>query len=229
MIAAPPIATEYARRMQSRLLVTVLGVLLATSCTQRKEESSKAVEVPAVPFATGPVAADRLVQALAQHGGRRLQLESATLSYVREDGSMDPAYGRFEAMLISPAAPEPADDPKRPLGAPAPAAPAVVNRECLSLSWAPGTGLATAQPSFCMGMFASAPVRIRCSVSALWARAIADGAPRGALASLSMRAGIDAGGGQLWQFHIDDAPRGVSFRRSYPDDCAPIVELPIER
>ncbi|MDQ3370121.1 MAG: hypothetical protein M3680_32285 [Myxococcota bacterium] len=218
--------------MRSRSLVVVLGVLLALlapSCKQRDDEAVKAVASPTVPFASGPVPADRLLQALAAHGEGRLQLETATLSYVREDGSMDPTYGRFEATLIGAAAPEPDDDPQRPLGAPAPAPRTFVHRECVKLEWAPGRGLHPAFPALCMGVFGGAPLRFRCSVLAVWARAIADGAPRGALARTSISASFAASGDAMWSFEIDDAPRGVSFRRSYPDDCAPIVESPVER
>ncbi|MEZ4368547.1 MAG: hypothetical protein R2939_20045 [Kofleriaceae bacterium] len=143
--------------------------------------------------------------------------ESLAVRYGRADGTLDPAYGEFEAVLVRLPGVV-ADDPARPLGAPPPTPTETMS--CRDVTF-DRRGLRDGERSMCFTM--GTPVaRLRCTPDQIWQRAIADGAPAAALATVTFRAAM----GATWTFTIDDEPRAVHVYGTYPDDCAPVVEAP---
>jgi hypothetical protein len=63
----------------------------------------------------------------------------------------------------------------------------------------------------------SLPEPAKCSVAAIWRRALSDGAPHPAFADLRLE---PHGRARRWTFEITDhAKEQTVFRKSYPDDC----------
>jgi hypothetical protein len=135
-------------------------------------------------------------------------------SYLRKDGALDPTYGRLELELhVLDSVDGVIDDPNRPTGAPVPdVEPAEKPRDrCPKLTFGGGGWISEDRSCTKMKQLAGGP---RCSVAQIWTKAIAQGAPDNAVAILQ----FDARGGS-WTFRITDKLRGVSFYRSYTDDC----------
>lgn len=213
--------------MTARVAVAALGaaaIVVGSGCKRKSEESGRAVAAGSATPATPPTRiADRLIaEALARNPN--MTINRLEIDYVAADGTLAPSYGELEITLQGPEPGPPPDDPKRPIGAPVP--PPTTNRECRAESWVKGTWEPRNQYGQAMCFGSAAPRPLRCTVLAIWSRAIAEGAPRDALAKLGLMHGMGEGGGNEWDFSIEDAPRNISFRRSYPDDCDPTVEAP---
>jgi hypothetical protein len=179
-----------------------------------------------VPASTGPTAGApfqidaqlRSVRERAAHHPKKLVMSRLEINYARADGTLDPKYGTLEVSFAVPPAP-PADDPNRPIGAPLPPPPsAQQDMDCPEWKFADGHW--QQHETICMGMSVLAPAH--CTIAQVWARAIADEAPPGALATLA----LEEGPPQQWLFTISDPPRNVDFRKTYADDCEPVLEKP---
>jgi hypothetical protein len=151
--------------------------------------------------------------------GRKLEMSKLEIAYARADGMLDAEYGTLAIDYRVPPAP-PADDPKRPIGAPLPPPPTgQTSMDCPSFSVEQGR--IVEGKTLCMGFQSLTPPR--CTVAQVWARAIADQAPKAALASLELH---ESDGAQSWSFAISDPPRNIDFKHLYPDDCVAVVERP---
>lgn len=167
-----------------------------------------------------PLTADVLIQQAKQRA-EGYALARIQIEYVGPDGMLDPRYSKgLVAFTQRPA--EPDDDPQRPTGAPVPKPPRPQRPKCPTWSWEPGAWTPT--EGYCGAQQIKA---VRCPVTVIWQRAIDDGAPRDALAKLTLLGKSERStGGLRWSFEIRDTTRGVSFARSYADDCGPIAEAP---
>jgi hypothetical protein len=140
-------------------------------------------------------------------------------SYARSDGTLDPTYGVFEAVLGNPTE-APADDPDRPTGAPIRTTPLKPPRDrgCLSVSWSREAGWQLADHHCATRPTVLGP---RCSLAEIWRRALDHKAPEDAVAVLKI--GYPRSH-DYWQFSIQDPLRKVSLHRRYRDDCTRAVE-----
>ncbi|MBA3455984.1 MAG: hypothetical protein H0T42_22995 [Deltaproteobacteria bacterium] len=179
---------------------------------------------PATPWTPAEVKAPATVEQLlaaarAWAPGVDDQFRIADLEafYVDADGIVDADSGR---VTIEPglAPPGQEDDPKRRTGAPVKPS-AARSTACLEVSWTAENGWARSPRSRCFDALTPFP---RCTVAAIWKRAIAKGAPADALAVLKLREGAP----RRWSFAIKDQPRNVDIRYSFDDDCELAVEKP---
>jgi len=172
-----------------------------------------------------PLLGDALVKQAFDEAGAAHTVTSLQISYMREDGVIDPTYGTAEVSLGKRKAPSPADDPKRPIGAPVAAAPLFDEdplARCPAYSWK--AGVRTKSEGSCISLGELA--RPHCSVVEVWKQAIEAGAPAQGLAVLSLQAnGPDDK--QYWSFSIEDAPRDIHFSKTVPDVCDPTLEKPV--
>jgi hypothetical protein len=158
--------------------------------------------------------------ATAREKGRerkaRLAASWIEVRYARSDGTLDPAYGELVVAFRAP--PPGADDPSRPVGAPTREhAPESMDSDCPTWSFAAKTSEWSAEAGPCMPTVALVP---KCTVEQIWTRAIADGAPGKALATISL--GVRKGEPAItWRFRIEDRPRQIDIDKRFPDDCAP--------
>jgi hypothetical protein len=232
--------TEMARRADQRERMDEELLKQLTEVTQKYTECTTKVtagesppvepqpsgdHLPPPPPAGKPVAIDAQLRVVRDYAARLHPggvLSRLAIRYARADGTLDPTYGKLELYYNRPPA-EPADDPKRPIGAPVPAPPVdPATLECPLWTLEKSGWVRSMMP--CMGgMRLAFP---RCSVAQVWARAIADQAPKAALATLVLVEG--AAGAQKWQFAISDPPRKIDFQRTYPDDCEPVLEQPLK-
>ncbi len=141
----------------------------------------------------------------------QLVISSIDAVYVDADGKLDEEDGEL-GLLLGPA--NATDDPKRRIGAPAKKGPPPPT-ECFKLTWKRGWSSA---PSGCIEAGRDFG---RCSISEVWNRAIAKGAPAEAVATIQLREEKP----RRWTFTILDAPRKISVQHFFPDDC----ELTLER
>jgi hypothetical protein len=196
----------------------------------RPVEPAKPVE-PARPFDpkklptySEPVASERLIRDARTWVNRdapELVLHVLRASYVRKDGMLDPKYGelRLEYGLDDHTL-DAVDDPDRPTGAPilepvkTKPRDRCPNPSHTSAGWTPNVAY------YCRtGRKIIGP---RCSLAAIWARALADGAPAdNAVAVIQLDPRYDSG---KWTFSIIDKKRNVAFRKAYADDCEVTVE-----
>jgi len=176
---------------------------------------------PTTPDSPDPTTADALIHD-AMERAQTYDLSRITIEYVAKDGMLDPRYSTGTIAFTQDRT-DPPDDPDRPTGAPPTPPPrAATARKCPVWAWEPGAWTST--QGHCSAVVIGA---VRCTVPAIWQRAIVDGAPREALAKLAIsgRAGRTTTPPR-WSFEIRDQARGVLFVRSYPDDCAPLAEAP---
>lgn len=169
--------------------------------------------------------ADRIVKLTYEQKGSYVVSE-LSIWYVDAQANVDATYGRLETELGRVKPPDPADDPKRPIGAPVtprPVDPAIIASDCPHYTWQ--AGKRDRRDTGCLAIHVLE--RPRCSVRQVWQRAITDGAPAKGLASIQLE-GTDAAADkpQQWRFSIEDVPRGIHFDKEYRDDCQPIVEKP---
>lgn len=173
-----------------------------------------------------PLAADKLVaQAFEDARSRGNTVTKLQLSYVREDGVLDPAYGTAEAQLGAPKRKTPADDPNRPIGAPVPSDPQMsedLAATCPTYTWERGARTETTGSCLAFGVIE----RPRCSVLELWKQALEAGAPGKALAVIALYPATQSQP-QTWTFTIEDGPRDIHFQKTIPDTCDPTLEKPL--
>lgn len=165
--------------------------------------------------------ADRIIKATFDGTGPELVIDGVELAFVGANGTLDATYGQADIELGRLPPPPPGDDPKRPLGAPVPQVrvdPLAMPTDCPRFTWKSGKRSRTT--TGCMVI--TAYQRPRCTVVELWQRAIAAGAPAGALAVLELVPTRP----QRWKFTIEDAPRNVHVEQIFEDDCQPVVEKP---
>ncbi len=183
--------------------------------------------LPAPPPGPGtPLLADVLAKQTFDEAGTTAIVTLLRFSYVREDGVIDPTYGTAEVHLGKPTRKKAADDPNRPIGAPVPVDPAVLDdvlARCPVYEWK--GGVRTAGEGSCMSIGELA--RPHCSVVEVWKQAIEEGAPAKGLAILELSASPAAGEPQSWTFTIDDEPRAIHFSKPVPDVCDPTLEKPV--
>ena len=91
---------------------------------------------------------------------------------------------------------------------------------CLKPHW--GEGKWTIRTGFCRK--AEPVLGPRCTAKAVWDRAIMAGAPRDALAVLSIDGPSRTLPRPMWRFSISDRLRKVSFERYLEDDCPLAIE-----
>lgn len=142
-----------------------------------------------------------------------LGLTDIDVLYVRKDGTLDPTYGSLRIVLALSDAPDGVvDDPARPTGAPIPEPTAVEQKRtsCPTLTFAKGVW--SVQASGCRK---AKRFLEPCSITGLWTRALAAGAPADAVATLRATIALD-----FWTFRIVDKVRKVEFQK-YLHDCAP--------
>lgn len=137
-------------------------------------------------------------------------------SYVRKDGSLDPAYGKLDVELQTTDSVDGViDDPNRPTGAPLPdVAPAEKLRtRCPTLRLEKGAW--TVRETSCYKT--RLKVGPKCTVAQIWSKALAAGAPDNALALVDLDRR-----GSGWNFRVIDKLRGVDFHKHVNDDeCTP--------
>lgn len=219
--------------MRCIAFAVILGMLLCCGCRDRGQEQSAAEskgQGAGTPAAPPPSSADELIRRISARAKGRV-LNQLTLRYVRPDGQMDPTYGSMKAEIRELPAPPPPDDPARPVGAPEPPRSIdMFSSECWILTWQPGGEVKEEKETFCGPTFGdkAAHQALRCNAAQIWKRARADGAPEGLAVISWTHVAIPGDGdvfvGQGWELSIRDAPRDISFRKEYPDDCEPVVE-----
>jgi hypothetical protein len=206
-------------------MALVAGALAFGGCKKEsKSEQSGAPAAEAVaPAAATPASADALIKEAYARSGPGMGIERLSVRYVRADGVLDAKYGKLEVTLIGPEKPLPPDDPNRPIGAPDERVrpPA----DCRALTWA-ASPLGWTESGMCFTMSTvGRDVPLQCTIPAIWQRAIADGAPKTALATIELN---DYGNGRTWLVTVTDEPRNINFRQTYDDaaaSCPPVVEL----
>lgn len=148
-----------------------------------------------------------------------LALVSVNAQYVHPGGTVDPKYSVITFEFDLPDRPLP-DDPDRPTGAPVPAADENLTRQdgCPKVTWKQGDWEVEDRPCRKRQPIAGP----RCTLGAVWERALADKAPDKAVAVLRIGAPHSA---VSWSFSISDPVRKVSFNKRYFDNC----ELKVEK
>ncbi len=142
----------------------------------------------------------------------QLLLQGITISYADQTGALDDEHGKL--YMLFGRSQRSGDDPKRRTGAPVPEA--ATYDDCLAFVWdARGW---TKIPTECTQAW---EIPVRCSVTAIWKRALAHEAPADALATIELRTTSD---GASWHFGIEDSPRNVHVAHAFPDDCPIVVE-----
>jgi hypothetical protein len=170
-------------------------------------------ELPPVPKSP---TVDTLLKAArdsAAEQNKTLAVAKIEARYVRSDGQLDPTYGSLEVGFGQFGE---KDDPNRPIGAPVPE-PKDRLTECPV--WTLTKGAWQGSIAGCSGVLAPA----RCNLKQIWERAIKEAAPAAGLATISLAAD---GTSQQWSFSIIDEPRKIDIRKTYADDCEPVVEQP---
>jgi hypothetical protein len=150
------------------------------------------------------------------------ELASLFAGYVDPDGKIHPEIkGSLRLIFRSPSHPPSAEKPI--LGAPPAGGPKCprLNLRTYVYSGSKTRRLVEVEPSWQDDATCgpTLPQPLRCSVAAIWRRAIADGAPRPAYADLQLETRDTR---RVWQLKITDRSdvfEKVVFRREYPDDC----------
>jgi hypothetical protein len=208
---------------QAAAVVAVAAVLGAAAC-EKKQDQVLAIDrvETASPGAVAPEPRPiaELIAAAQRRGGAMLP-SRIQIEYVGADGTMDPAYARLETTFAPSAATKPGDDPNRRTGAPVPKAPAPKVTQCPRVTWREGHW--ETKRSGCSGT----GTRPTCSPQMIWAKALVQGAPQDAVAKLTYDGALNKTEPiGSWRFDIVDEVRDVSFHKTFPDDCAGMVEAP---
>ncbi|MBA3394596.1 MAG: hypothetical protein H0T89_18260 [Deltaproteobacteria bacterium] len=144
-------------------------------------------------------------------------VSTVLLQYVAADGTLDRANGKLMIRTIFPT------DQRGPEAGRKLGGPIVWNGARMYAGFEHWDGAGTWKRDSGYGDDQLVALRPACTIKQLWQRAIAAGAPAGALSQIELNAGA-AGRAQHWLFTITDAPRKVFFRLEIPDDCAVMVE-----
>jgi hypothetical protein len=143
-----------------------------------------------------------------------LAIRQFTASYVRRDGTLLPGSGRIDIAFALPDGGDGlVDDPSRPTGAPIPE-PTQAEKQrdrCPLIQLQKGAWSVHDRPCNKLKL-----VGTKCSVAAIWSKAIADGAPADAVAVVERNQQTNN-----WSFKVTDKLRGVAFSHYYPDVCEP--------
>lgn len=143
-----------------------------------------------------------------------LAIRDVTAHYVRRNGTLLPGSGRIDVTFVLPDGVDGiVDDPRRPTGAPIPE-PTQAEKQrdrCPVIQLQKGAW--SVRDRSCVKLRL---VGTKCSVAAIWDRAIADGAPADAVAIVESNQQSGS-----WSFKVTDKLRGVAFSRLYPDVCEP--------
>ncbi|MBA3465486.1 MAG: energy transducer TonB [Deltaproteobacteria bacterium] len=203
-------------------LAAVVVLLGASSCKKKNKEEAVDKVVVAPPVEAQPPPEPRPIGALLQEAQRRgggLMFSRVEIQYVGPDGVMDPAFATLEVRFAQ--GKGPADDPNRKTGAPVVDKPRAKITQCPRVTWQNGrweTRSIGCTPN---------TMTLRCTPQWVWERAIVKGAPRDAVAKLTIDASTSTGDTVAsWRFSISDTVRNVSFNGSFPDDCGLTVEAP---
>ena len=169
--------------------------------------------------------ADQIVKlSFDQHGP--YVVAELVLAYIDAKGQADRTYGRIDVTYGRLKPPDPADDPKRPIGAPVeekPLDPEIASYKCPHYVWQ--AGKRDRQNAPCLAEHALD--RPRCRVVDIWQKALKMGDPAQGLAKLALvPTDVANDKPQHWTFRIDDEPRKIHVAHEFPDDCQPIVEKP---
>jgi hypothetical protein len=213
-----------------RAFVAFVGILaVGAGCKKESgaaEKSAPVMAVPEVPVDPATDKADVLVAQAKKRVPASWRISRLDVEYVGSDGVLDGTYGKLSMSLQSPPPGPPPDDPNRRTGAPVETAP-IEQLECRDESWAGPTGWKRRDPRDAFGMTCmpmGQPTPTHCTILGIWQRAIADGAPKDALARIRLMSMSGSAG--HWSFLITDEPRGINISLSYVDDCPPAIEAP---
>lgn len=168
--------------------LVVLVALVACSTEERTRTRAE----PERPFPRPTVAKPASVDALLADVRKKVAHPSVpsriVIENVRADGSLEPSRGELEVWFVAPDG-------------------------CQILKWR--NEVWSALPCSPSTSSANQPIVVRCTAAMIWDRAIAKGAPRDAVATVSISSGTQT---PRWAFRIGDA----SF--TFDDDCDPVVE-----
>ena len=180
-----------------------------------------------MPAREGAVAPELLVRDARAFVGETVSdvvLVGVKAAYVRADGTLDPTYGTLEVEFgVSTRPLELIDDPSRPTGAPLPPPPPTAKpheHDCPKHTWKPGAW--ELKVGYCRKR--EPLIGPRCTAKQIWDRAIANSAPKDALAVLDIDPPRDHTASAMWHFTISDRIRKVSFSKYYADDCPLAIE-----
>jgi TonB family protein len=204
-------------------LAAVVVLICASSCRKKKvhlDAIDKVVVAPAIQDQSRPE--PRPIGALlleAQRRGNGFLISHVEIEYVGPDGVMDPAFAILDVWFAAPKGP--VDDPNRKTGAPVPDKRVVKATQCPRVVWVKGRWETRTVSCGTNAM------TLRCTPQWVWERAIARGAPRDAVAKLTVDATATfSESAPAWRFSIADSVRDVHFTASLPDDCGITVEAP---
>jgi hypothetical protein len=206
-------------------MVLVLIVIVGIAMMRRGRQDHTAPSAGRAPAAQAtPFMPDQISDLLNEMRTRaNEQLPGARLVQVRSagitpDGTLHDTYGKLDAVfqhevLIV----EPEVDPNVPIGAAPRVEPSVLDRyKCVYISrttrgWEDDSPLNSLGMCALGDLWANSDLQPRCSMRSIWQRAIADGAPRDAIAEISFTTS------NVWNFRIND--QRMSFAQNYVDDC----------
>jgi hypothetical protein len=180
--------------------------------------------MPAREGAVAPEALVRDVRTFVAADMPDVVLGTVKAAYVRSDGTLDPTYGTLEIEFgVSSRPLELVDDPSRPTGAPLPPPPQETKQrhnDCPKHTWQMGAW--RHKQGYCRKR--EPLIGPRCTAKQIWERAIANNAPKDALAVLTLDAPRDHASSAMWHFAISDRLRKVSVSKFYADDCPVAIE-----
>jgi hypothetical protein len=214
------------------LAFVVVLALLANRSSPPEDPVSPSAAEPRQPFLPDEISG--LMSELRSRGEAQLpgsHLIDLTGKGITSEGRLHATYGELAATFYRKTIePVPAVDPNLPVGAAPPQAP-IEEQKCAYLrrtasGWGTdpmygmidtcllGTDIDLFDPMYARETTQrpsrTAPLEPTCSMRSIWARAIADGAPRDAIAEISIQRG-------RWRFEIND--QRLQFARRYDDDC----------
>lgn len=216
------------RKPEPKPVATPVAAIDAPAIDARIEVAIDAMPIDAgMPARDGTIAPEVLVRdarSFVATTAPDVVLQNIKAAYVRADGTLDPTYGTFEVEFGPSSRPlEMVDDPARPTGAPLPPPPPDTKqreRDCPKHAWKPaGWQL---KVGYCRKR--EPLIGPRCTAKQIWDRAIANGAPKDALAVLAVEPPRDHTSTAMWHFTISDRLRKVNISRFYSDDCPVVIE-----
>jgi len=165
------------------------------------------------PRATGAITVDRLwndARTWARERRSQRILASASFDYVDAKGLLDPVDGEIRLVFGR------VDDSEARRRIGAKVRPKQAYDDCFTLTnhdrWTESH----------VGCAETSAYNPRCSVLQIWERAIKQRVPAEAVAMLQLE--IDNKNSALWTFTVEDEPRNIHIRETFPDDCPLAVE-----